>query len=302
MEGNMNEKISLVVLAAGMGSRYGGLKQLDSIGPNGETIIDYSIYDAIRAGVKKVVFIIRKDFYADFKELIGDKFQDKIEIVYAFQELDDLPSGFTLPPERKKPWGTGHALLSAYDSISEPFMLINGDDFYGAEAYKTAVEYLKNVNTEEIDISLVGFKLKNTLSENGSVSRGICFTDENSVISKIQEVTSIEGKDGKIVSNSDLVLNGDELVSMNMWLFTPNVIHEFKELFINFLEERINEDKSEFFIPSAVMEIMNKYSLQIKGLESDSSWFGVTYKEDKPTVINKVNKLIEDGVYPKTLI
>lgn len=296
----MSKDYSLVVLAAGMGSRYGGLKQLDSIGPSGETIIDYSIYDAIRAGFKKVVFIIRKDFEQVFKDVVGSKFENKIEVVYAFQQLDDLPKGFELPKDRTKPWGTGHALLAVREVVKEPFLVVNGDDYYGNDAFKVAAEHLSTLNPDEIAMSLVGFKLKNTLSEHGSVSRGIC-TIENGNMVDVEEIVDIRKTDNGIESCASYELTGEETVSMNMWMFTPAVINEFVSLFHAFLEENINVEKSEFFIPTAVNAIIEKFNVQVPVKTSDSQWFGVTYKEDKPIVVEKMSKLVESGVYPAKL-
>ena len=297
----MGNKYSLVVLAAGMGSRYGGLKQLDSIGPSGETIIDYSIYDAIRAGFKKIVFIIRKDFEDTFKEVVGSKFEDKIEVAYAFQQLDDLPQGFELPQGRQKPWGTGHALLAVRDVVNEPFLVVNGDDYYGDHAFSVAASHLSTLNPEDISMSLVGFKLANTLSDHGSVSRGICTIDGDGNMTDVEEVTSITKDTGSISSNAAFDLTGNETVSMNMWMFTPAVVKEFEELFVSFLKENINVEKSEFFIPSAVNAILEKHNTNVPVKTSDSQWFGVTYKEDKPLVVEKMNKLVEAGVYPAQL-
>ena len=297
----MGNSYSLVVLAAGMGSRYGGLKQLDCIGPSGETIIEYSVYDAIRAGFTKIVFIIRKELEDTFKELICSKFEDKIEVLYAFQELNDLPEGYIVPEGRSKPWGTGHALLAVRDVVKEPFLVVNGDDYYGYDAFKVAAKHLSTLNAVDISISLIGFKLSNTLSDQGSVSRGICTVDDAGNMTDVEEVVDISRTAEGIKSSASFDLTGDETVSMNMWMFTPAVLKEFETLFVSFLEENIDVEKSEFFIPSAVNSIIVRNNIKVEVKESDSQWFGVTYKEDKPQVVEKMSKLVEAGLYPSQL-
>ena len=289
--------ITLLVMAAGMGSRYGGLKQLDKVGENGETIIDYSLYDAIRSGFNKVVFVIRKDFENEFKSQITDKFNGKIEIEFAFQDIDSLPDGFSCPENRLKPWGTGHAILSAMEIIDEPFAVINGDDFYGRESFQTIVDYYK---TGGDLFSMVAFQLDNTLSEFGGVSRGLCVV-KNGSLDKVTEIENIKILNGEISSSYEVKLKGDEPVSMNMWGFTPDLFYHLKIMFVDFLKKEGNELKSEYLIPTVVNQLISTNKKQVKVLNSKESWFGVTYREDKPIVMKKIQKLISNGKYPSTL-
>ena len=289
--------ITLLVMAAGMGSRYGGLKQLDAVGPNGETIIDYSVYDAIKAGYSKVVFIIRKDFEDEFKSKVGDKYKSKIQVEYAFQALDDLPGNFTPPEGREKPWGTGQAILTAKDLISEPFTVINGDDFYGAESFKVAANYYNN-GAE--DFSMVAFRMDKTLSEFGGVTRGVC-TITDSKLSDVVETEGLQKVDDKIVSQSERNFDGSEPVSMNMWGFTPCLFEYLNSMFIEFLGESGNEMKSEFLIPSVVNDLIQSGKEHVSVVQSSATWFGVTYKDDKPYVIQEIQKLIDSGEYPNNL-
>lgn len=297
-------KPTLLILAAGMGSRFGGLKQVEPIGPNGETIIDYSIFDAIRAGFGKVVFVIRESFADAFRDRFDDKLKGKIEVEYVYQELDKLPERFTLPETREKPWGTAHAILVARDVINEPFCALNADDFYGFNAYKVMAEFLSNP-AGDTEYAMVGYQLDNTLSDFGSVSRGICQVDENNLLQKIVETTKILKKDGKIVSvepdGSETQLTGKESASMNIWGFKPSLFDILEKKFTEFLKDHIQEAKSEIFIPSVVYEMIRDKQATVKVLKADSPWFGVTYKEDKPLVINRINKLIEEGQYPAKL-
>ncbi|MEM7348543.1 MAG: sugar phosphate nucleotidyltransferase [Chloroflexota bacterium] len=299
-------KPTLVVLAAGIGSRYGGLKQLDPVGPHGEVIIDYSIYDAIRAGFGKVIFIIRHDIEADFKAIIGKKFEGRIPVEYAYQELDQLPDGFSVPPNRIKPWGTGHAVLAAQDLLHENFAVINADDFYGAGSYQALGSYLSTASdSDKANYAMVGFILRNTLSEFGSVARGICHANEQGYLEDVVELTKIE-KDGDGAKNTDEAgniqpLTGDEVVSMNIWGFTPSAVDHFRRLFVKFLQNHRTEEKSEFFVPSAVNSLIAAGQAQAKVLTSDAAWFGVTYQEDKPHVVASIRGLIEAGVYPENL-
>lgn len=297
-------KPTLVVLAAGMGSRYGGLKQIDAFGPNGEAIIEYSIFDAIRAGFGKVVFIIRKDIEEAFKAHFGNIFEGKIKIEYAYQELNNLPEGFSLPEGREKPWGTAHALLMAEDVVHEPFAIINADDFYGADAYQVMSEYLKGVDCESNKYSLLGYYVKNTLSDNGSVSRGVCELDSNQLLSNITERTKIFKKDGEIVFEEDgtfTPLNENTPVSMNFMGFAPSVFPLIKELFVEFLDEKINIPKSEFYIPVALASFVNDGIATVNVLETSAKWFGVTYKEDKEAAQQELKELIKVGAYPEPL-
>ncbi|MBN1925927.1 MAG: nucleotidyltransferase [Prolixibacteraceae bacterium] len=296
-------KPTLVILAAGMGSRYGGLKQLDEIGPNGEAIIDYSLYDAIRAGFGKVVFIIRRDFEEAFKLRFDNKLSGKIDVEYVYQELTDLPEGFSIPEGRVKPWGTGHAIRSARDVVGTPFAAINADDFYGFEAYQTVAGFLSS-EADETTYAMVGYRLDKTLSENGTVSRGLCVTNHNQNLVDIDELTKI-GTDDKGIyyldGDSRKELQGDETVSMNFWGFHPSLFNHLEEGFVDFLKKEGNELKSEFFIPVHVGDLINSKKAKVKVLTSEASWFGVTYQEDKPVVIERIRKLIEAGSYPSRL-
>ena len=292
----MND-ITLLVMAAGMGSRYGGLKQLDTVGPNGETIIDYSVYDAIQAGFNKVVFIIRQEFEAEFREKVSNKYQDKIKVEYAFQDLNALPEGFSCPEGRVKPWGTGHAILTADSFINEAFLVINGDDFYGRESFQVAAD---NYKDNDKSFSMVAFRLDKTLSDFGGVSRGLCQVEDNKLANVI-EVHDIKQSKSNITSDSDRTLDGSEPVSMNMWGYTPVLFDYLKEMFINFLKEEGSELKSEFLIPSVVNALIHSDREAVDILRSNASWFGVTYKEDKPFVVGEIQKLIDNGTYPAQL-
>ena len=297
-------KPTLLILAAGMGSRFGGLKQVEPIGPSGEAIIDYSIYDAIRAGFGKVVFVIRESFADAFKEKFDSLLNGKIDVEYVYQELDMLPDGFTLPEGREKPWGTAHAILVAKDVINEPFCAVNADDFYGKAAYKIMAEFLTS-SEKTTEYSMVGYHLNKTLSEFGSVSRGICNVDKNRNLNKIVETLTILIKDDKIISveedKSETILTGNENVSMNIWGFKPSLFETIENKFVDFLNTEMDKPKSEMLIPSVVFEMINEQKATVKVLEADSPWFGVTYKEDKPFVVKKINRLIEKGEYPENL-
>ena len=296
-------KPSLLVLAAGIGSRYGGLKQIDKIGPSGETIMDYSIYDAIRAGVEKVVFVIRKEIQLEFHEVIGSRLTNRIEIEYAFQELSMVPEEITCPDERTKPWGTGQAVLVARDKINEPFIVINADDFYGAGSYEVMVDYL--MSSAENEYAMVGFRLDKTLSDYGQVARGVCKINEENFLLAIAEMTNIEQrKDGIIYTdelNNTIKISGSEMVSMNIWGFNPRVFDYLAESFSFFLRREPNHLKSEFYIPTFIYELLKLQKATVKVLESRDSWFGVTYKEDKESVVGKIRNLVDEGVYPEKL-
>ena len=287
-----------------MGSRFGGLKQIEPVGPNGETILEYSVYDAIRAGFGKVVFVIRESFAESFKTRFESKLTGKIEISYVYQETNMLPEGFQLPEGREKPWGTGHAVLMAKDAISEPFAVINADDFYGAEAYRVIAEYLTKAITPE-KYAMVGYRLNNTLSEFGSVSRGICVTDENNRLTKITETHKIRPEGGEILCESEenktIQLTGQETVSMNFWGFHPSIFENIETQFIDFLTNHINQPKSEFYIPFVVFEMIKTGLISVEVLRADSPWFGVTYQEDKPFVIEQIQNLTDRGIYPAKL-
>ena len=284
-------------MAAGMGSRYGGLKQLDAIGPSGETIIDYSVYDAIKAGFTKVVFIIRKDFEQEFKSKITDKYEGQIQVEFAFQNLNDLPDEFTCPEGREKPWGTGHAIFSARDVINEPFVAINGDDFYGRESFKVVADYYrKGANS----FSMVAFKLDKTLSSFGGVTRGLCTVNDEK-LNTVIETADLQKTDYGVSSNRDIKLDGSEPVSMNVWGFTPILFKYLEEKFVEFLSENGTEMKSEYLIPSVVNELIQSGQETVHVLRSGATWFGVTYKEDKPYVEGEIEKLVNKGEYPGKL-
>lgn len=278
-----NKKTTLLVLAAGMGSRFGGLKQIEPLGPNGEVILDYSVYDAIEAGFTKVVFIITKAIEEDFKNIVGKKYEGKIEVDYVFQSLYDIPEPFTVPEGRVKPWGTGHAVLCARDKIDTPFVVINADDYYGKSAYKIIHDYL----VENNDLCMVGYKLGNTLTENGTVSRGVCETKDG-YLNGIVENTSID-------KNSGIPL--DSLVSMNMWGFTPDIFAKLDEGFRAFLKTNTNELKGEYFIPLLVDHLIKEEGKKIKVLPANERWYGVTYKEDKDSVKEAFKRFTEEGLY-----
>ena len=289
--------ITLLIMAAGMGSRYGGLKQLDAIGPSGETIIDYSVYDAIKAGFTKVVFIIRKDFEQEFKSKITDKYEGQIQVEFAFQDLNDLPDEFTCPEGREKPWGTGHAILSARDVINEPFVAINGDDFYGRESFKVVADYYrKGANS----FSMVAFKLDKTLSSFGGVTRGLCTVNDEK-LNTVIETADLQKTDYGVSSNRDIELDGSEPVAMNVWGFTPILFKYLEEKFVEFLSENGTEMKSEYLIPSVVNKLIQSRQETVHVLRSGATWFGVTYKEDKPYVEGEIEKLVNKGEYPGKL-
>ncbi|MEN6363429.1 MAG: nucleotidyltransferase [Bacteroidales bacterium] len=296
---------TLFILAAGMGSRYGGLKQLDGLGPNGETIMDYSIYDAIRAGFGKVVFVIRESFAEDFKTIVLNKFNGLIETNIVFQDITKVPLGSVYNPEREKPWGTNHALLMGKDAIKEPFAVINADDFYGKESYEILANFLKNVEGKKNDYCMVGYRVGNTLSESGAVSRGICEVDENSLLQNVVERTHIERKNDEIVyldeNGVNIVIPFNTPVSMNMWGFTPDYFEYSEEIFKVFLAENGQQLKSEFYIPLAVNELIVDKKVTCKVLDTPSKWFGVTYAEDRAQTVQDIRNLIDLGIYPEKL-
>ena len=297
-------KPTLFVLAAGMGSRYGGLKQIDGLGPNGETIMDYSVYDALRAGFGKVVFVIRKDFEEAFREVVISKYADKVPCEVCFQSVDKVPEGCTYNPERTKPWGTNHAVLMAKDLIREAFAVINADDFYGRESFQVLADYLKSVEGTTGKYCMVGYRVANTLSENGSVSRGVCATDENGYLTDVVERTKIEKVGDKIIYTEDGVdteISPNSPVSMNMWGFTPEYFEYVEKAFVEFLQARGQELKSEFYIPTLVNDMIRSGKATCKVLDTTSKWFGVTYAEDRPQVVMKINNLVKEGVYPEKL-
>lgn len=300
-------KPTLLLLAAGMGSRYGGLKQLDGLGPNGETIMDYSIYDAIKAGFGKIVFVIRKDFEDDFRNKVLSKYEGHIPAQLCFQSLDALPEGFACPGDRVKPWGTNHAVMMAKDVIKEPFCVINCDDFYNRDAFMAIGRYLASLPEDSRgNYAMVGFRVGNTLSENGTVARGICSKDENDNLTTVVERTEIMRVDGK-VSYKDcgrwVAVDDNTPVSMNMWGFTPDYFEYSEAYFKEFLSlpENMTNLKAEFFIPLMVNKLIGDKTASVKVLDTTSKWFGVTYAADRQSVVDKIESLISEGVYPKTL-
>ena len=296
-------KPTLLVLAAGIGKRYGGLKQIDRVGPSGETLMDYSIYDAIRAGIGKIVFVIREEIQTEFEQVIGSRLRQRVDIDYAFQELNRIPEGFGCPADRDKPWGTGHAVLVAREKIHEPFIVINADDFYGARSFQVIIDYLKQGRGNEY--AMVGFRLDKTLSDFGQVARGICETDRFDYLQSIMEVTNIERQEKKIFytdsAGNKIDFSGDEVVSMNIWGFHPDIFAFLEQSFGAFLKRESGNIKSEFYIPTAVFELLNQNKATVKVLQSNESWFGVTYREDKADVIRKIRLLVDRGVYPESL-
>ena len=297
-------KPTLLILAAGMGSRYGGLKQLDGIGPNGETIMDYSVFDALRAGFGKIVFVIRKDFEADFREKVLSKYADKVPCEVCFQSIDKVPQGCTYNPERTKPWGTNHAILMGKDLINEPFAVINADDFYGKESYQVLADFLKSMEGKQNQYCMIGYRIVNTLSENGTVNRGICTTDAEGNLTDVVERLKIEDKNGTIVyseNDEEFALEPNVPVSMNMWGFTPEYFQYSEDTFRDFLAEHGQELKSEYYIPSFVNMLIKSGKATCKVLDTPSKWFGVTYADDRPQVVMKINRLIKEGVYPSKL-
>lgn len=300
-------KPTLVVLAAGMGSRYGGLKQMDPMGPNGETVLDYSVFDAIRAGFGKVVFVIREDFADAFKDGVGARFADKIEVDYAFQKLDDLPAGFSVPDGREKPWGTSHAVRAARDVVKEHFSVINADDFYGRDAYVRAAEFFKSLPASTTDeMAMIGYPLENTLSDHGNVNRGICEVDEQGALISVEEYLNIGREEDGVVRGDDL--NGNRkpiptgcLVSMNFWAFGPDFFNQLETAFTQFLQSSGNELKSECYIPTVVDNLIQTENATCPVLSTTSQWFGVTYPDDKPIVVESIAQLIKDGEYPEKL-
>lgn len=298
-------KPTLLVLAAGMGSRYGSLKQMDGVGPNGEAIIDYSVYDAIRAGFGKVVFVIRHSFAQDFCEVFNaERFGNKIEVEYVYQELDKLPAGFALPEGREKPWGTNHAVMMASEAINTPFAVINADDFYGRDAYEVIGSYLAQLATSEGKYCMVGYEVSKTLSKNGTVSRGVCTVDADSNLRGMVERTKIERVNGTIVFHdlgTDEPLEENTPVSMNLFGFTPDYFRHSEAYFKEFLKDNIENLRSEFFIPLMVNKVISEGTATMRVLSTTANWFGVTYKEDKPQLMQKIEDLIAAGEYPRNL-
>ena len=300
-----NVKPTLLVLAAGMGSRYGSLKQMDGVGPNNEAIIDYSVYDAVRAGFGKVVFVIRHSFAEAFTAQFNkERFGGRIEVEYVYQELDCLPEGFSVPEGREKPWGTNHALMMAAGVINEPFAIVNADDFYGVDAYRIIGEYLSALGESKNRYCMVGYEVRKTLSENGTVSRGVCKVDGDGNLVSMVEHTKVEPIDGRVISHfegTDVELEDNTPVSMNFFGFTPDYFAYSEERFRTFLKESAGNLRAEFFIPLVVNALCSSGRARMKVLSTTAQWFGVTYKEDKPALVAKIEKLIADGVYPRNL-
>lgn len=303
---NKPNELTLLVLAAGVGRRYGGIKQIDPVGPygGGELIIDYSVYDALRAGFRRAVFVIRRDIETDFKKAIGERLSKVMQIHYAYQELDTLPEGFKVPPQRKKPWGTGHALLVASHLISGPFAGINADDYYGRDAYRVLADYFK-IPASPDDYAMVAYTLRKTLSPHGAVSRALCSIDKEGFLSAITEIEQIEPHNGG-AKYIDLkgrwnYLTGDETVSMNFWGFRPSIFKHLREKFHNFIREKISNPEEEFLIPSVMSVLIKERRARVRVLNSKEKWFGVTYREDKPYVIERIRRLVDEGLYPKRL-
>lgn len=293
---------TLLVLAAGMGSRYGGLKQMVSVGPNGATIIDYSVYDALRAGFDQLVFIIRKDMEETFRQVVGGRYEQKTEVRYVFQELDSVPLNVPVKEDRKKPWGTGHAILTASEVVRQPFAVINADDFYGRESFQAVAEHLSPGNP---DYGMVGFRLQNTLSEFGTVARGVCRLTKGGYLKDVTEITTI-GKNGKSIEYRDDTgmlqqLTGDEIVSMNMWGFQSTIFDHLREQFAAFLRLHGLEEKSEFYIPMVVNKLVQNGASRVRVLPTQAAWHGVTYREDLPLVAAGIQKFIANGTYPNDL-
>ena len=300
------QKPTLFILAAGMGSRYGGLKQLDGLGPHGETIMDYSVFDAIRAGFGKIVFVIRKDFEQEFREKILSKYEGRIPVELVFQSIDKLPEGFTCPADRSKPWGTNHAVLMGADVIREPFAVINADDFYGRNAFEVmAADLMRDRNGKKGDYSMVGFRVGNTMTDNGSVARGVCQTKDG-LLTSVVERTAISYDDKHNIVFTDenykvQTLDPNTPVSMNFWGFTPDYFDFSQREFVKFLKRDINTPKAEFFIPLCIDTLINDGEATVRVLDTDSRWFGVTYAADRQAVVDKFAELHANGEYPESL-
>ena len=292
----------LVVMAAGLGSRFGGIKQMTGVGPNNLFIIDYSVYDAIQAGFKKVVFIIRKDIYYDFRNTIGKRIENKIDVEYVFQDINDIPEGFSVPSDRVKPWGTGHAVLSARDVVDDNFVVINADDFYGRESFIKIADYLKNVDKSSKKYSMVSYKLINTMSDFGSVSRGICNVDNGKLVD-INERTNIVNKDGNLVyiDEGEHLIDKDALVSVNFWGFTPSMFEDANRYFIEFFKSNSDLSKKEFYLPTIVKNSIEEGIASVSVLESESKFSGMTYKEDREELSRYICELVNNGIYPNNL-
>lgn len=296
-------KPTLLILAAGLGSRYGGVKQMDKIGPSGESIIDYSVYDAIKAGFKKVVFVLNRNIIDDFKSIYQARLENKIETEYILQELNDIPGNLSYNPDRTKPWGTGHAVLVAKNYINEPFAVINADDFYGSHAYELISSFLTQAENNQSAYAMVGYSLKNTLSENGTVSRGVCKITDDFLTDAVERTNIIE-KEGQIVYNEDEIdipIDKESIVSMNFWGFTPKYFEQSGTAFEQFIQKNADQLTAEFYIPYALNKLIKSEDASCKVLTSKNKWFGVTYQEDKISSIEKIKQLVEQGYYPENL-
>jgi len=298
---------TLLVLAAGMGSRYGGLKQIDKLGKGGETIIDYSVYDAVKAGFSKIIFVIRKSIEDDFKDIVVKKFENNnISVDYVFQEIDSLPAGFSPDNDREKPWGTAHAILMAKDKISDFFAVINGDDFYGRNSFAILSDYLDTLSLADAkSCSMVAYRLGNTLSKHGTVSRGICTVDKDFYLNKVVEYTKLEECDDKIINHAETgateEFTPETPVSMNFWSFHPSIFEHIESLFVDFLQHNIHNPKAEFYIPFVVDDLIKQGKIRVKVLQTNSQWYGITYREDRQYVIDRFNEMVNDKVYPPIL-
>lgn len=299
-------KPTLFILAAGMGSRYGGLKQLDGLGPAGETIMDYSVYDALRAGFGKIVFVIQHDFEDDFRNKVIAKYHGHIDVDIVFQDINALPDGFSPNPERSKPWGTNHAVLMGKDAIHEPFGVINADDYYGPETFQVLADFLRSVEGKKGKYCMVGFRIENTISENGGVSRGLCQVSSEGFLTSVNECHNIRrDTDGRLIQTladgSDVPFPEDAYVSMNVWGFTPDYFDYSEQAFVRFLQQHGNELKSEFYIPSVVNEMIHNGSCTLSVRQTPSKWFGVTFAADRPATVSQFSNLVQQGVYPSPL-
>ena len=297
-------KPTLFILAAGMGSRYGGLKQLDGLGPSGETIMDYSVYDAHRAGFGKIVFVIRHDFEQEFRDKIISKYEGHVPVEVVFQDINTLPEGFSPNPERSKPWGTNHAVLMGKEAIREPFGVINADDYYGADSFRILGDFLRSVKDRKNSYCMIGFNIENTLSENGGVSRGLCEVDSDGFLSGVKECHGIERKEGRLIQveeGENVPFPENASVSMNMWGFTPDYFDYSEKAFVEFLKEHGNDLKTEFYIPSVVNDLINNGTVTLKVEQTPNRWFGVTYAADREATVAQFKKLVEEGLYPTPL-
>ncbi len=287
-----------------MGSRYGGLKQLDGLGPSGETIMDYSVYDALRAGFGKIVFVIRHDFEQEFRDKIISKYEGHVPVEVVFQDINTLPEGFSPNPERSKPWGTNHAVLMGKEAIREPFGVINADDYYGADSFRILGDFLRSVKDRKNSYCMIGFNIENTLSENGGVSRGLCEVDSDGFLSGVKECHGIERKEGRLIQveeGENVPFPENASVSMNMWGFTPDYFDYSEKAFVEFLKEHGNDLKTEFYIPSVVNDLINNGTVTLKVEQTPNRWFGVTYAADREATVAQFKKLVEEGLYPTPL-